>query len=220
LILISHGSGGIGEAEYATAEYFLSKGYRVGLLDYFSKYKIENLWWNYEERFRDDHRVSFETMLTDFILPYQYKIVHIGFSLGGFLGILNSHKFYKNYCFYPGVLGATKEMIEKDYSNTTVFVANKDEWCDYDSFETLCTTSPERIDIDAYHGFMIPNKDKEITVAKYCLPRTTINSTEFYNLHPCHVWLDFKYGYNPKTIRLRYSKEDAIICLKHIESTI
>ena len=33
LVLISHGSGGVGAAEYNCARYFLQHGYRVGLLD-------------------------------------------------------------------------------------------------------------------------------------------------------------------------------------------
>ena len=216
LVLISHGSGGLGTAEYTTAEYFLSHGYRVGLLDYFSKYNINNLWWNYEERFRDNHSISFETMLTDFVLPTQYKIVHIGFSLGGFLGIINSEKFYKNYCFYPGIVGFNEHLVNKDYSNTTVFIANKDEWCDYSGFESNCLMPPNRVNIDAYHGFMIPDKDKIISVAKYNTPKTKISNTEFYNLKPCHSWLEMNYGYEPKNIRLLYNKNECILCLSQI----
>jgi hypothetical protein len=216
LILISHGSGGIGAAEYNISEHFLKAGYQVGLLDYFAKHKIENLWWNYEERFRDDHRVSFETMLTDIVFPHKYKIVHIGFSLGGFLGILNSEKFIKNYCFYPGIIGFTQEHISKDYSNTTVYVSKKDEWCDYEPFEKNCTMPPKKIIKDTFHGYMIPNKDTEIPIAKYNLPNKIISKTEFYNMKPCHRWLAHNYGYKEKIIRLQYDKESCIISVNEI----
>lgn len=220
LILISHGSSGIGAAEYSTAEFFLSKGYRVGLLDYFSKHNISNLWWNYQERFRDNYNVSFYEMLTDIVFPNE-KIVHIGFSLGGFLGILNAEKFYKNFCFYPGIIGYTVSITQSNYNNTTVFNATQDEWCNsYKEFESLCNIPPKRIDIDAYHGFMIPDKDKEIPIAKYKLPNNTMTVIDFCNLKPCHVWLSSKYGYDSKIIRLQHNKEFAIMCLNQIYKEI
>ena len=116
LVLISHGSGGIGAAEYNCARYFLQHGYRVGLLDYFSKWNIPKLFWNYQPNRQDDYYVTFDTILTKVELPDE-KIVHIGFSLGGYFGILNNQKFYKNFCFYPGILGLHDD---KNYDNTTL----------------------------------------------------------------------------------------------------
>ena len=216
MILISHGSGGVGNAEYFCAETFLKKGYKVSIQDYFSKHKIKNLWWNYEEEFIDNHNITFAEMLD---CPVTGKIIHIGFSLGGFLGILNAERFYKNYCFYPGIIGITNKMTNKDYSNTTVFTALKDEWCDYDHFENAIGVAPNRIQIDAYHGFMIPGKDKEITIAKYHFPKHVISDEEFNNLKPNHQQLS-KYGFDEKTIRLQFNKEYANECYNYIGKNI
>ena len=124
-IMISHGSGGIGAAEYNTARYFLEQGYRVVLHDYFAKAGVSKLFWNYEPDFQDAYTVTFHDMLTNIKLP-EHRIVHIGFSLGGLLGLLNSEKFYKNFCFYPGVFGLPQN---KNFDNTTVIVAEHDNWC-------------------------------------------------------------------------------------------
>jgi len=212
LILISHGSGGVGNAEYFCAETFLKKGYKVAIQDYFSKHNIKNLWWNYEEKFIDDHNITFAEMLD---CEIDSKIIHIGFSLGGFRGILNAEKFYKNYCFYPGILGITNDMMGKDYSNTTVFTASKDEWCDYEHFENAVDVAPNRMEVDAYHGFMIPGKDKEITIAKYHFPKDVITDEEFKKLKPNHEELS-KYGFDKKKIRLQFNKEYANICYSYI----
>ena len=64
---------------------------------------------------------------------------HIGFSLGGFLGLLNADKFERNYVFYPRILGITSSLVEKNYSNTVSFIATQDNWTKegYDIFENL-----------------------------------------------------------------------------------
>jgi len=213
LILISHGSGGLGIAEFTTAEYFLSNGYRVGLLDYFSAYNISNLWWNHEEKFMDAYQTTFSKMLTHFDLPYEYKIVHIGFSLGGFLGIINSNRYFKNYCFYPGIIGFTDNLVCQDFSNTTVFNALRDQWCSYYEFEQNCKIPPRRIDLDACHGFMIHGKNKIVQIAKYKLLTDPISNSEFCKLKPCHIFLANKYGYEKKEIRLLYDQESKDRCL-------
>lgn len=220
MILISHGSGGVGLAELNTAEYFLSKGYTVGILDYFSKWKISNLWWNYEEKFRDNYDVTFKEILLNHNFLFDRKIIHIGFSLGGFLGILNSRHFYKNFCFYPGIIGFTKGIVSNDYSNTTIFNANYDVWCDSQCFVSYCNNPPTVFNLDSFHGFMIPNKDKLITIAKYNLPKAIILENEFNQLKPNHKWLSSKYKYTPQQIRLKYDKKSCIICLNYIEKEI
>lgn len=216
LILISHGSSGIGNTEYSIAEYFLTKGYRVGLFDYFSKWSISHLWWSYHDNYTDEISICFKNILSAENLPYRDKIVHIGCSLGGFFGLLNSEKFYKNYCFYPGIIGFTEKLIKKDYSNTTVFEPLKDNWCNYKMFHNFCTTPPKRIKVDTYHGFMSPHKDRIVDIAKYQIPSFPISDVEFYNLKPSHIYLDFKYGFKKEKVRLKYSKEYAIICLNEI----
>lgn len=220
MIIISHGSGGIGLAEYNTANYFLSKGYTIGILDYFSKWSISTLRWNYEEKFRDNFNVTFKKMLLAHNFLFDKKVVHIGFSLGGFLGILNSKYFFKNFCFYPGIVGFTENIINQDYTNTTIFNAVLDRWCSSKEFISLCSSPPSVINVNAYHGFMIPGKDKLIPIAKYNLPNAPITEKEFSKIKPNHEWLDKKYGHISQEIRLQYDKNSCIMCLNYIEKEL
>lgn len=216
MVYISHGSGGVGSNEWNIASFFLSAGYTVAILDYFSKHGIVKLLWDYNPKSTDNYSISFNDMLTANIPNYK-KIVHIGCSLGGFFGLQQSIHFTKNYCFYPGVLAFTNAMLLKDYSNTTVFFANMDNWCDnYFSFHNQCTTPPAVKTVDAYHGFMIPNKDVVIPVAKYNFPITPISQDEFDNLVPNHTRLSLTYGYTKSEILLQHNEEHCIMCLNHI----
>ena len=206
LILISHGSGGVGGAEWNAAEFFLKNGYKVGLLDYFSKWNISNLSWCDDKHLKDNHSVSFNTMLTDITFPNE-KIVHIGVSLGGYLGLLNSEKFYKNFCFYPGILGY---LNQRNFDNTTVIIAENDNWCTFDN--TFVNTWIAK---DCYHGFMIPNKDRDITIAKYNFP-ATMTREQYLKLIPNHDFLTSVYGYTTETIRLQSDKKCSIMYLNKI----
>lgn len=220
-IFISHGSGGVGDAERYTAEYFLNAGYKVMMLDYFSKYGIENLWWTFKEHIRDDHKTPFYNILTDFDIPCQDKIIHIGFSLGGFLGIINHDRFTHSYNFYPGVLGFTDTMTKKNYCDTTVFIAELDEWCDiYDDFEMHCNQPPRTIRFDAHHGFMIPNKNRCIPIAKYHLPTVPISEEEFTTMRPSYYQLSERYGYDEKDITLLGNDDLRMQCLEMIKEEI
>jgi hypothetical protein len=219
LILISHGSGGTGDAELNAATFFLARGYKVGLIDYFTKWGIDKLWWCYQKGCIDEHSVSFEQMLTDHQFPYEDRIIHIGFSLGGTFGLLNAERFEKNFCFYPGIIGITEKLVSKDYSNTTVFVAELDNWCDnYNDFELLVARPPTRINVTGHHGFMIPNKDKLFDGAKYNIPSIIMSQDEFSCIRPSHSYLSSKYGYTEEKIRLKYNEESCILCLSYIES--
>lgn len=221
LVLISHGSGGVGSAEYVTADFFLKQGYTVGINNYFSKYNINCLYWAEDDHVRDEYNISFEQMLTEIDFP-TYKIFHIGFSLGGFLGLLNADKFERNYVFYPGILGITSSLVEKNYSNTVSFIATQDNWTKegYDIFENLALLPPTKIVFDAYHGFMIPNKNREIYIAKYNLPTRIMKSTEFAALKPNHFFLSEKYRYHMETILLQSNEKCSKIALELISKEL
>ncbi len=217
LICISHGSGGVGENEWNIAEFFLSKGYNVSIIDYFTPHRIKKLFWDYRSHNQDHHTVSFKSMFDYPKIPNYIKKVHIGCSLGGFFGIYHSEKFNKNFCFYPGVFSFTKRMLKKDYSNTTVFFAKKDTWCDnYYTFHNQCKNPPTLKVIDANHGFMIPNKDVVIPIAKYHFSNNPISDLEFSNLMPNHKHLSSIYSYDKSTILLQYDEKHCIMCLNNI----
>lgn len=217
MVLISHGSGGIGNAEIETANYFLEKGYTVGINNYFKKHNIDLLLWSYVDKFQDKFEVTFDKLLTDIKFPSYKKIVHIGFSLGGYLGLLNAKHFTKNFIFYPGILGITPELVNENYSNTTCYIADKDNWCNsyYEIFESFAKTPPKKVIVNAYHGFMIPNKHRLIQVSKYNFPER-MDSEEYTKLKPNHKFLTEKYGYAPVEILLQSCKNCSIIALNSI----
>lgn len=218
LILISHGSGGVGSAEYTTAEYFLNQGYCVGINNYFKKHNIDFLYWSRDNGVRDEYNVTFDTLLTDIDFP-KFKIVHVGFSLGGYLGLLNANKFYKNYNFYPGILVLTNDLINTNYSNSTTFIAEQDNWVNeyYQNFESVAKTPPKKITFkNTHHGFMIPNKNRLIHIAKYYFPKHVITDNEFQELKPNHHQLAKKYNFYMEDILLQSNAECSIIALDTI----
>jgi hypothetical protein len=221
-ILISHGSGGIGLCEYNTAEYFCQLGYPVILLDYFTPMGVEKLWWNNKNNNIDNITKGVRAMLTDFDLYRPKNYVHIGFSLGGFAGLLNSHRFALNFSFYPGIFGYTQEDLKKDYSNSTVIIAEHDNWCDnYDMFEQQCTTPPNKIIAKGcYHGFMLPDKDRVMPIVKYNFPTQPIDETTANIIALNHNQLTELYGYEVENIRLQSNQCYSKLMLEYIKEQV
>jgi len=224
LVLISHGSGGVGSAEYATADFFLKQGYTVGINNYFSKHNIKELYWTYDPPHHpsDEYDVSFLEMFTNVDFP-DYKIIHIGFSLGGSFGLFNANRFVKNYNFYPGILGITSKLAETDYSNSTTFLAGNDNWCNdaYYNFEQIALSPPKTILFnDAYHGFMIPNKNRPIYIAKYDFPKRIMKDYQFAQLKPNHCELAKKYSFTMTNILLQSNEKCSTIALELISKEL
>lgn len=181
--MLSHGSSGPGESENRVAKFFLSHGFSVGIIDYFTAHGITSLGWIDHGPCIDQYTATFKDIF-DIDFPDHKKIVHIGFSLGGFVGLMHSNKFIKNYCFYPGIIALTDQLLEQDYSNTTVIIPSNDTWCDnFYSFYNMCKTPPViEIAQDAFHGFMLPNKDREILITKYNTTERILSIDDFENL--------------------------------------
>jgi len=218
LIVISHGSSGVGSAEQNIAQQFLVKGYNVAILDYFTKYNIESLGWIDFGPYMDKHSCTFEQMF-NIELPEYKNYIHIGCSLGGYYGLYHAQKFVKNYCFYPGVIAVTQDLIEKNYSNTTVFIPSKDTWCDnYKDFELMLKTPPNVIHMDnAYHGYMLENKDREILISKYNTTSRILSNEQFSQLRPNHYAFALLYPERVnETIRLKSNKQHAILSVNYI----
>jgi hypothetical protein len=149
-------------------------------------------------------------------------MIHIGFSLGGFFGILNSSSFALNFCFYPGIICFTESLVKKDYRNTTVFIAGKDNWCNrYYDFSNLCSLPPNKVILEnQYHGFMIPNKDKHITIAKYNFPKSIVSEEFFKEIRPHHEDLSNRFGYTSEHTWLKFDKDSKDFCLNYITERI
>lgn len=217
-ILISHGSGGIGSAEKFIANYFSNLGYNVHFNDFFKKYQINKLNWSEQ----DSHTHTFKDMY-DINVPRCNYLVHIGISFGTFFGFLNNDKFIKNFGFYPSVQGINQHMIEQDYSNCTMFLAEHDVGIDrYSAFAKLCNTPPskEYIIPNTHHGFMIDKIDIEFDKVKYDLVGKVMSDVEFNKLLPNHAYMSSQYEYKLARTRLKSNNHAREHCLKIIENQI
>jgi len=218
-IVISHGSGGIGSAETFARDFFESKGYDVHLIDYFTPHGIDRLRWS--EREPDNYNVTFKEMFNvDF--P-EGDLVHIGFSLGAFLGIVNHAKFVKNYLFYPGILGITQEMLDVDYSNASVITCGNDKGkYKYEKFKSLLKKPPlaEYMLPYTHHAFMIEDINFEFNMVRYNTTDNIMSSEEFSQLKPNHKYLSERYGHTTSYTHLLFDKEMRWQYLNHIEEDI
>jgi hypothetical protein len=219
IICISHGSSGFGETEKYIGDYFNNLGYQVIFNNYLSDNGIEKLNWYNSAEFNDEYNVTLNE-LCNMVLPIDKSIIHIGFSLGGYVGIVNSDKFIKNYCFYPGILPLHDSIKNKDFSNTTFFLPQYDNWCtNTQSFINELRTSPKVIYIDATHGFMLLNKDRSFDVLTYDFP-IFVNQNELEQFVFNHKILTSKYKHQYTTVNLRSDYIAASICLEYIVNEI
>jgi len=208
-IVISHGSGGIGNCELKLKKEFEELGHEVILNDYFSPHGIDCLYWTLE----DEHDVTLQEMIYD--IPFPDECIHIGLSLGGYLGLVHSEKFVSNHIFYPGMLGFTKEILSKDYSNTTVYSAELDNWCD--NITEFCDQAKNISHIrlaNCYHGFM--NKNNSFEVIKPIIPLEEDTRQNTFNMSKTIQ----KYPYKEEKIRLQYSENAYIMCMNMIKHDI
>lgn len=193
-IIVSHGSGGVGSAEKYTKDFFENLGVEVILIDYFTPHGISNLRWHTNNP--DNYDVTYREMFNiDF--PTDEKLVHIGFSLGGFLGLCHVEKFYKNFLFYPGVIGFTENMLKKDYSNTYVIVGTNDKGAyKYENFRSKLEKPPlAHYHLNqAHHAFMVDDIDREFDMVRYDL-LDPMSEDEFAQLKPNHAYMSNKYGH-------------------------
>ena len=206
-IIITHGSGGPGTAEWNTSLYFEEMGYDVDVKDYFVDFDIRSLrWCDTPEHKQDNYNVTYKEMFDSIELPEDEDLVHIGFSLGGFYGLCNAEKFKKNYLFYPGVQGITQELLEKDYSNTSVIFGSEDKGQDkYIAFKNLCKKPPlaQYNLVGAHHAFMVNNIDMEFSMTKYNTIGKIMDDQEFAELKPNHKFMSERYGYTNEQTHLR-----------------
>lgn len=204
-IIITHGSGGPGTAEWNASSFFEEMGYDVEVKDYFVDFDIRSLrWCDSPEHKQDAFDITYKEMFDSIQLPEDEDLIHIGFSLGGFFGLYKAEKFKKNYLFYPGVQGITQELLEKDYSNTSVIFGSEDKGqSKYNAFKEQCKNPPlAHYSLkDAHHAFMVSNVDMEFPMTRYNTIGKIMDEQEFAELKPNHKFMSERYGYsNEKTI--------------------
>lgn len=205
-IVISHGSGGVGPAEQYFKNFLEEHGYDVYINDYFTPNNIKSLRWS--EVDPDDYDATFSKMF-DVDLPDE-DMIHIGFSLGGYFGLVNSEKFKKNILFYPAVLGYTKHMLEKDYNNTVVVLCTEDPGkIKYENFHKEAINPPPMTYtlVGAHHAFMVEGIDKEFDMVRYGGNYGKLMSEEEFNqLKPNHDYLSTRYTHTNRRAILKFDE--------------
>jgi esterase/lipase len=219
IICISHGSSGFGETEKYLGNYFNTLGYEVIFNNYLADNKIEKLYWSNYKDFNDEYNVTLN-QLCKIILPNK-PIIHIGFSLGGYVGLVNADKFIKNYCFYPGILPMHHSIKNKDFSNTTLFLPEHDNWCtNTHQFIDALDTPMKSITIkNTKHGFMLLNKNRSFDVITYDFP-IFVDTNELEQFLFNHNVLTNKYKHQYTTVNLQSDNIAASICLDYIVNEI
>lgn len=219
-IVISHGSGGIGTAETFTRDFFVSKGYDVHLTDYFTPHGIKNLWWSASDK-QDTHNVKFSEIF-DVQFP-EGDIIHIGFSLGAFLGLIHHKKFIKNYLFYPGCIAITESLLTVDYSNATVIVGTEDNGQNkYNVFRDMLKRPPSSHHYapGAHHAFMMSDIDRSFEMVRYGNFGKVLTQQEFDGLKFNHKYLSELFGHTTKPTMLKSHNDYRLQYLTMIEKEI
>ena len=216
IICISHGSGGFGDSEKYIGNYFNKLGYQVIFNNYLAANGIEKLYWHNSTYFNDEYTATLND-LCSMVLPDNKPIIHIGLSLGGYVGIVNSDKFIKNYCFYPGILPMHHSIKNKDFSNTTFFLPEYDNWCTNTKqfIDTLDIPIKSITINNTKHGFMLLNKNRSFNVLTYDFPMF-VNTTELDQFVLNHNVLTSKYTHQYAVVHLQSDSAAASICLEYI----
>ena len=105
--------------------------------------------------------------------------------------------------FYPGVQGITQELLEKDYSNTSVIFGSEYKGQDkYIAFKNLCKNPPlpQYNLVGAHHAFMVNNIDMEFSMTKY--KYRNLDEQEFAELKSIK-FMSERYGYTNEQHILR-----------------
>jgi hypothetical protein len=206
-ICISHGSSGLGETEYQISKFFSSRGYQVVYNNYFEKNSIDRMHWHNTLGFNDSYKVNLKK-LCEFDNNNK-NIVHIGLSFGGYIGLVNSDKFVKNYCFYPGVLPMEECIKNFNLSNTTIFLPEFDNWCKYpDDFFNNFSIAPNVVNVaNADHGFMSVNKDRIFEVIVYDFENLFVPAKELEDFILDHALLMNMYQSQKKMVRIKSNVE-------------
>jgi dienelactone hydrolase len=207
-ILISHGSGGITAAEADTRDFLVAEGYDVQMLDYFTQHGINSVRWSPTNN-PSNYDVTFEEMF-DIEFPSD-DIIHIGFSLGGFLGLVHNEKFVHNFLFYPAILGFTQAMLERDYTNTTVFLGSEDAGkSKYEKFQNQAVNPPSNVHLlqGAHHAFMVDGIDRQFDMVQYDGNYGDLmGHDEFCELRPNHEYLSGRYGNATRRASRKFNRE-------------
>ncbi len=167
-LAISHGSGGLSLSEVKIADFFLEKGFEIQLFDHFTPLRISKLNWGHTNELLDTYSTTLLELIETMESLQCVSKYHLGFSLGGYLGINNSHLFKGVFCCYPGVLPFIKKRIVENREKIYIFEGSEDSWTKFPNELKSLISKRNLLTIDgAHHSFMSFNKDKDCQVYSY-----------------------------------------------------
>jgi hypothetical protein len=222
-VYISHGSAGPGLTEELVAQTLLDKGINVTIFNYFKKHGIDKLFWWDHPSFIDQHEEVSLLDLANVDFHYGNIKFHIGFSLGGYLGLVHSNQFTQNFCFYPGCLPLPKKMKLFDYSNTKIYIGSNDNWCldSLNQFLANIKSAPEIIYLDdCYHSFMSIDKMLETEVLKFTTNEQFVDNDTLHSIKFHTEKLKNLYKWERISVTLKYNKDAYDKCLEQIVQSI
>lgn len=189
-IVLSHGSTGVGTSEIFLANFFLNHGYDVTIIDHFLPFGIDHLSWG-DGAFEDYHPdVTLSDLLDTFFDVTWSHSVHIGMSLGGYLGVARAELFSKIYALYPGFLPLPKEGLFEQLHKIRLFVPEYDNWCKIPE-PFISQLHPAQIQLmkGAYHSFMSIDKNKIARVFSYEFEKPFVPKSDLKNYNLSHKCL-------------------------------
>ena len=177
-IVISHGSSGLSISEIDISNTFLDQGFIVQLIDHFKTFSKKKFNWGYRDKYIDKEPINIEQLYRslDCLLPENN--IHLGFSLGGYLGLAFQSYFQKVYSFYPGYLPFDEQISYLKWDNIKIYIPENDNWCLIPKeIQHFIPTDNIVIVNNCFHGFMSSKKDKVAHVSRYHFIK------QFYPLH-------------------------------------
>lgn len=164
---------------------------------------IERLNWG-EAKFEDTFDVSLQDLIETFTDVDTKECVHVGMSLGGYLGIARADLFEKVYAVYPGLLPLPREGFLKNSHKLHVFVPEHDNWCKIPkALESHLQRSQKTLLEGAYHSFMSLEKNKVAQVFRYEFGEALIPGEFLKNYKLSHKSLSAFANYEMLDVPLR-----------------
>lgn len=155
-------------SEVKIADFFLEKGFEIELFDHFTPLRIDKLNWGYLTGLVDSHETSLLELVESIDSVQCTSQHHLGFSLGGYIGLNNAHLFKTVFCCYPGILPIIKSHFTENVDKIHIFEGSEDMWTRFPSeLRPLIHGDHFHIIDGAYHSFMSFDKDKECPVYSY-----------------------------------------------------
>lgn len=196
-ITISHGSKGITSTEIQLTDFFLGHDFTVTLVDHFSPLGIQELLWIPQPEVTALQSISLQDLIETLPPPLHTNSIHLGLSLGGYIGI-NALWPYKIICAcYPAPLPMGKATLSRNSSCIYLFYGKSDNWTPPPPQLLNIIPQDQQFALEgAHHSFMSADKNKVFDVNRYSSLYFTVEDSELRQMGLDHEslakWGDYE----------------------------